>query len=220
MYLPVNSSSLFFFQTSVHNKTMEIRHHALLYALICKHTIEHYGKEAGEDLIRKITEEYGRQRGKRMASHSLKKGMNEFFLNGEWKGKEGENISSLSFYDDRTESVVSKCAWYDSWKEYGMEGYGSYYCRYIDKAICEGYGGNFDLELRSAIGLGDEECVFSWSGKGDPETVEKSQRKYILPFDFHCRELYECAERYLPEEVLEKIRNDFREFFNREVTVG
>ena len=86
---------------------MEIRHHALLYALICKHTIEHYGKEAGEDLIRKITEEYGRQRGKRMASHSLKKDMNKFFLNGEWKGKEGENISSLSFYDDRTESVVS-----------------------------------------------------------------------------------------------------------------
>ena len=188
----------------------------MLYALLCKETIGCFGKEKGESSIRDFTRAYGIKRGKRMRDHSVNGDMDEFFINGEWKGKEGENISVMNFHDDCTESLVSKCAWYDAWKEYGLEGYGSYYCRYIDAAICEGYDGDFDLELQSAIGLGDGNCIFRWSGKADPEKVKNSERHYILDFDHHCRELYECAERYLPEEVLEKVRDEFVSIFKDE----
>ena len=189
---------------------MEIRHHALLYALICKNAIESLGKKTGEDLIGQFTKDYGRKRGQRMASHTPIRDMNGFFISSEWKGNPGENISSTSYHDDRTESTVTRCAWYETWKEYGLERYGSFYCRYIDKAICEGYDGDFGLELKSAIGLGDERCLFSWSAKADRKKVEESERRYVLPFDHHCRELLECAAEVLPGEVIKKAKQDFR----------
>ena len=148
-----------------------------------------------------------------MADHSEKKDMNDFFINGEWKGKEGENISQLSFYEDHTESHVHKCAWFDAWKEYGLLDYGPYYCRYIDKAICDGFDGSFSLEVPAAIGLGDEECVFLWSEKADPELIGLSEKKHILSFDHHCKELCECAGRYLSEELMKKIKDDFVTIF-------
>lgn len=198
---------------------MEIRQHAVLYALIAKEVSEAFEKEEAEDLIRKITTEYGRQRGKRMGDHSLKKDMNDFFINGEWKGKDKENISKLFFYSDSTESHVYKCAWYDAWKQYGLLEYGPYYCRYIDKAICEGFDGSFDLEVPSAIGLGDEECIFIWSEKADPELIDSSEKKYILPFDFHCKELYECAGRSLSDDLMKKIKDEFAKIFKDELSL-
>ena len=197
---------------------MEIRHHAVLYALIVKEISAAFDKEEAEGLIRKITTAYGRQRGRRMADHSEKKDMNDFFINGEWKGKEGENISQLFFYEDHTESHVHKCAWFDTWKEYDLLEYGSYYCRYIDKAICEGFDGSFSLKLLSAIGLGDKECVFIWSDKADPELIDSSEKKYILSFDRHCKELYECAGNYLSGDLMEKIRDDFVTIFRNELS--
>ena len=197
---------------------MEIRHHAVLYALIVKAVSESYEKKEAEELIRKITTDYGRQRGKRMADHSKKKDMNDFFINGEWKGREGENISQLFFHTDSTESRVKKCAWYDAWKKYDLCEYGSYYCRYIDQAICEGFDGPFDLEVPSAIGLGDEECIFIWSKKADQELINESERKYILPFDFHCRELCDCAGRFLSEDLMRKIKDEFVTIFKDELS--
>lgn len=196
---------------------MEIRHHAYLYAILCKAILEEAGEEKGEKLIHIFTQNYGIARGRRMKEHSPDGGMNDFFIAGEWKGKEGENLSSLSYEKDRTVSRVTKCAWYDTWKDYGLVKEGSHYCRYIDRAICEGYGSDFSLEVPEAIGLGSARCIFIWNAPADQKKVEETKREYILPFDFHCRELLKHALAVLDEDlrkaVYEKCRAQFEEEF-------
>lgn len=172
---------------------MEIRHHAYLYAILCKNILEEAGEEEGEGIIRAFTRSYGIARGRRMKEHAASGDMSDFFIVGEWKGRQGENLSQLFYGEDRTVSEVSRCAWYDTWKRYDLLKEGSHYCRYIDKAICEGYGSDFSLDLKEAIGLGDARCIFIWNAIADQKKVEETKREYILPFDFHCEELLKHA---------------------------
>ena len=200
---------------------MEIRQHALLYALIAKHCLERYGKEKGEELLKKITVLYGNKRGQRMAALTKQDNedtdLNSFFIHGEWKGRDGENISLMSYEDDQTVSTVTKCAWYDTWKEYGLLNYGTYYCRYIDKAICEGFDGDFSLDVQKSMGRGDDECIFCWNSSADKGYIDdqkkKAQDKWIRSFDLHCEELYACAKEILAddEEILELISKDLED---------
>ena len=90
-----------------------IRQHALLYALICRYCFLNAEEEA-EELIEEITTAYGRRRGERMhrlaAENKEDADMNSFLVHSEWQGKEGENISVMSFEKDRTVCEVTKCA--------------------------------------------------------------------------------------------------------------
>lgn len=199
-----------------------IQQHAILYALICKCCFLNAEEEA-EQLIKEITTVYGRQRGERMHRLALenqeKVNMNSFLIHSEWKGKEGENISSMSFEKDKTAAEVTKCAWCDTWKEYGLLEYGSYYCRYIDKAICEGFDGGFDLRVSSVLSKDDPCCRFEWTEEADPEFIvtNKTDAEWILPFSFHCKELYECAmdvlRKHSKEEILEEAEREFLGIF-------
>ena len=141
----------------------------------------------------------------------------DFFIVGEWKGQPGENISCLSYEKDETVLVVTKCAWYDTWKEYGLLDYGPYYCRYIDKAICEGYASDFSLDVSETIDGGDARCVFKWSAPADKDLVTGTKKEHILPFDFHCKEMLESVKNVLDKElcetVLKKTQRDFEEEF-------
>ncbi len=198
-----------------------IKDHALLYALIAKYCIDTYGRETGEERIRDITVMYGKQRGARMraktdADHEAAD-ITAYLIHGEWKGEPGENISEMEYADDSTESHVFKCAWCDTWNEYGLMEYGRYYCRYIDQALCEGFDGNFSLHIPKMLSAGDDMCRFIWTEKADAEraAVRKAELKdtYILPFDFHCEELLGCAERVLCEagdpDAVAKIRQEY-----------
>ena len=177
-----------------------IREHAILYALICRKLITRYGREKGEELIERMTVAYGRKRGARMRANSEKGDLSDYFISGEWKGRPGENLSRMIFEEDRTLSEVSRCAWYEAWRENDLLEYGTYYCRYIDKAICEGYDPKLKLEVREALGYGDGRCLFIWNSKADEELVTQSERRHILDFDHHCAELFSCMREQLPEE--------------------
>ncbi len=183
---------------------MEIREHAILYALICRYVMRNHEREEAEDLIRKITVSYGNRRGRRMRNNSHIGDITDFFMNGEWKGKEGGNISTFEACDGDTVSVVSRCAWYDTWKKNGLLEYGTHYCRYIDSSICEGYGSSFTLDVRESKGRGDEYCVFVWNQEYDPARLEAGERKHILDFDFHCRELLDTAAEILEDDGIRK----------------
>lgn len=180
-----------------------IKDHALLYALIAKYCIDTYGRETGEELIRDITVSYGKQRGARMRAKTEEEheaaDISAYLIHGEWKGEPGENISEMVYGSDSTESHVTKCAWCDTWRRYGLLEYGKYYCRYIDQALCEGFAGSFSLNIPSTLSGGDDMCRFIWTEKADAERVAARRseigNKYILPFDFHCEELLECAGR-------------------------
>ncbi|MCR4633587.1 MAG: L-2-amino-thiazoline-4-carboxylic acid hydrolase [Erysipelotrichaceae bacterium] len=193
---------------------MEILHHALLYALLCKNILQIH-EEEGKQLIEAFTKEYGRSRGRRMRANSENGDLNDYFINGEWKGRPGENISKLSYEKDKTVSVVTKCAWYDTWKDYGLLEYGSYYCRYIDQAIAEGFDQDLVLNVKGSLGKGDEHCIFEWLQAADEEKVSSTERKHILPFDFHCKEMLECAGRILKKDdpSIERSVRQFKEYF-------
>ena len=194
---------------------MEILHHALLYALLCKNILQVHGEEEGKQLIEAFTKEYGRCRGRRMRGNSETGDLNDYFINGEWKGRQGENISKLSFEKDKTVSVVTKCAWYDTWKDYGLLDFGPYYCKYIDEAIVEGFDPNLVLNVKEALGRGDARCVFEWLQAADEEKVSSAERRHILPFDFHCKEMLECAKKILSESdpSLDPALKQFKGYF-------
>lgn len=202
------------------NKDYGIRHHAVLYGLIVKY-IFRYDSDP-EKTIRNFTQAYGIKRGQRMKKLALENDepldINTFLIHGEWTGEKEENSSSLSFDQDNTYSTVHKCAWYDYWKRYDLLSYGTYYCRYIDKALCKGFEGDFSLELQKAIGFGDEECEFRWNRRYDENYLRSHPKKWILPFSFHCKELRETAYKVLDENIRDRILADadeeFRKIFN------
>ncbi len=194
-------------------KKTGIREHAILYALICRELISFYGKEKGEELIEKITNAYGMKRGSRMRDNSVNGDLNDYFINGEWKGEKAENISDTVYEKEKTITTVHKCAWFDSWKENGLLEYGRYYCRYIDKAICRGYDEDLKLDVEESLGCGDERCIFIWHQGADENRVLNSERKHILDFDHHCRELFSCMKEELEEDDRDRIAGRVEEEF-------
>lgn len=202
---------------------MEIREHAILYGLIAKRCLERLPADEGKTLIRQITVSYGRKRGARMRRKADENNeaadLTAYLAYGEWRGKAEENLSTLSYEPVRTVSTVTKCAWHDTWKEYGLLEYGRYYCRYIDQALCEGFDGSFSLEIPASMGHGDDHCTFVWSQAADEkEAALKKERlgeERFLPFDFHCQELLECAAAVLEEHRYSGILNDLEDEFKK-----
>ena len=182
-----------------------IEAHALLYALVSKTVLEKYGQTEGETILKEITETYGIRRGERMRKNAETAGygsdLSAFFLSGEWEGKQGENVSALSAEAETTVSEVSVCAWYGTWRKYGLLPYGSYYCRWIDKAIAEGFAGSFSLSVPCTKGAGDPVCRFVWDEAYDPSYVNREKQarssSYVRPFSRHCEELLSSAEDVL-----------------------
>ena len=209
-----------------------IEHHAVLYALLVQAACSVLGEPEGRRHMAAVTRAYGIQRGKRMAANADRNGdlrdMDAFFIYGEWKGEEGENLSSLVCADSCTVSTVRKCAWYDAWIRHGLAGYGTLYCRYVDAALAEGFGGSFTLDVQQAIGKGDETCIFRWNRPYDADKVmarkQADHERYILPFSFHCRELLETAETYFcthcpeqAEQILSRTKQEYQRIFHMEV---
>jgi len=191
----------------------QIRDHALIYALCAKEICSAVKKEKAEALIEEITVSYGIKRGERMRKKAEdnheKADINAYLIHGEWKGRPHENESVMEFHPDSTVSRVSRCAWYDTWKQYGLEEYGRYYCRYIDKALCKGFDGSFDLQVESVLSHGDPECRFVWSEAADQiyvqERKNENKDRYILPFDFHVEEFLQCASAVLEQNGLSQL---------------
>ena len=200
---------------------MEIRDHALMYALLARRISDVLPENEAQTLIRDITVLYGHKRGQRMRrkADAAQETANlaAYLIHGEWKGREGENESTMEYGENETYSSVTKCAWYETWKEYGLLPYGTFYCRYIDEALCEGFDGSFSLEIPATMAKGDPRCLFKWSEAADGQFVKDEKQRlkdtYILPFDFHVNELLECARQVLKEKGMEYlVREAFQEY--------
>jgi len=207
-----------------YNGIMEygIREHALYYALLAKAVLETDHLQDAETCLKHITEEYGRRRGARMRANAAAlcpaDDLSAFFLTGEWAGKPGENQSELLRLSHTTESRVHVCAWYDTWRQYGLLSYGTYYCRWIDLAIAEGFDGSFTLAVPETKGAGDSVCRFVWN---QPVSALKGERPYLLPFSFHIKELRCTAEEILrrtvpghAEDILRRTETAFQEYLS------
>lgn len=212
-----------------YNEAMKIgiEEHALLYGLLVRNACAALGEETGKTVMAEATRHYGNSRGARMKKNALRLGYGEgpegYLLSGEWQGEPGENQSVMTYHDNCVQSDVHVCRWCDTWKKYDLMSYGPLYCRYIDKAIAEGFGGTFTLHVGSILSAGDPHCEFIWDRPADEAYVSevRNSRKesLILPFSFHCRELLECTrdvlEKNVPDQardILEQTENDFRTY--------
>lgn len=157
----------------------------------------------------KVTRAYGVHRGKRMRetalAHQDPADLQSYFVYGEWKGKPGENQSEMTYEKDSTVSTVHRCAWFDTWKQYGLEQYGTLYCHYIDYALTEGFAGNFGLDVEQSFSRGDRQCIFRWNQGVDKEKLQQirndNQDAYIRSFSFHCSDMLAIARLILHREI-------------------
>lgn len=202
-----------------------IEEHALLYGLLVKNACAMLGEEKGKEIMAKATRHYGICRGKRMKKNALRLAYGDstagYMLSGEWQGEPGENQSELFYEKDSVRSEVHVCKWCDTWKKYDLMSYGPLYCQYIDKAIAEGFAGDFTLHANSILSAGDPVCMFVWDRPADKTAIAKTrknrQESLIRPFSFHCGELLACTKEILEEnvpqeaaEILRQTKNDFR----------
>ena len=204
-----------------------IEEHALLYGLLVRNACAELGEEEGKAVMAEATKHYGRSRGKRMKESALRLGYGEsadaYMLCGEWQGEPGENISELFFDPDSVRSEVQKCKWCETWKKYDLMLYGPLYCQYIDKAIAEGFNGDFTLHVSSILSAGDPVCCFVWDRPANRDEITEKRKcqteSLIRPFSFHCRELLACTKDILEaqypaaaEKIIAATENDFRKY--------
>ncbi|MBR2794558.1 MAG: L-2-amino-thiazoline-4-carboxylic acid hydrolase [Solobacterium sp.] len=187
-------------------KEIGITEHAVLYAVLAKALFQH--ADNAEHLLKEITEAYGYRRGKRMRANAerlgLGNGISAYFRCGEWRGLPDENRSVLTQGEHRAESLVEVCGWYETWKKYGLLEYGTCYCRWIDRAIVRGFSEQVMRAIPESKGRGDENCRFVLTETDEaknPGPDAKETASMILPFSFHCRELYCTAEEILRKRI-------------------
>lgn len=157
--------------------TYTVTHHGLLIGLYGKTLEEHLG-EYGLDIFANAIMRYAHERGQRMRKRAVRDGRrldHETFLSyGEL-----QIPSSPEDYSIGSESPVytlccHRCMWQESWARYGLERYGALYCRYVDLHLIQGFHPDLAMITRSALGLGDSCCTFSYVG--DCQTPKSRQR--------------------------------------------
>ena len=190
-----------------------IKHHAVLLALFAKYTIQGFG-EKGKDAIYIGIENYGQERGKRMAERAIANGDPLDFINsqayGEWVPEKGEMEFGILKTEPELVSNVTKCEWCASWKKYNLLGYGKYYCINIDAAVFNGFNENFHMKATSNLSFGADHCEFHWENPMREDDILKlTQKRAELgtsctrDFNFHTAHLLYSMSETLKDKLLE-----------------
>jgi len=213
---------------------MKIENQAVIFALLCKHTVEKKGEE-GRDVIQEGMVRYGRERGARMAARAKANGdpialwTNQAY--GEWKPDyDGQMVFGYSDTEPTLKSYISKCAWCDAWKKYDLLPYGREYCINVDKAVYEGFCPDFVCTPNyPTMSWGGERCEFDWGQPLAEEDLQKMQEKKkelgtsaMKDFDYHTAHMYYTITRTLreklpedAEEIIEAAVKDYIEIFGQ-----
>jgi len=137
---------------------------AQLFSTMCKFIIEKMGPEEGEALIKDAVESFAKERGKRIAQSVKKQKKPLSFKN--WliyTDIDGSNFPVKPHIDNcDLVAPVSDCSFHRAAKEWGLEEYSKYYCKYADYAILDGYNPDVKLILQNRHETGKDECVFRY----------------------------------------------------------
>jgi len=210
-----------------------IEHHAVLFALFAKYTIEGF-EEKGKEIIYTGIENYGQERGKRMAERASANGDALNFVNsqayGEWVSEKGQMEFGIVSMEPEYISNVTKCEWCESWKKHNLLDYGKYYCINIDSAVFNGFNEKFHMEATSNLSFGADHCEFHWGNPINQEDViELSKKKAelgnscIRDFNFHTAHLLHSMSATLKNElgedgkvIIEKALEKYVEIFGEQ----
>lgn len=144
-----------------------------LFGTVAKHVIERLGPEEGEKLIRAAVEEFGRERGRRIAETVRAQGKPLSLRN--WliyTDIHHENFPARpSFPDGDLEARVGACTFIGAARTWGLVDYARLYCKYADHAILGGYNPDVTLVLRDRHSTGADECVFRYIMKPENKNM-------------------------------------------------
>jgi hypothetical protein len=190
------------------------KHHAVLFALIARQTIQHFGSREGEASVRRAIQRYGNERGNRMALRAHAMGqeltMTNYLIYGEWQPSGVTQTKSVM--EDTSPDVrmrVTQCPWNDAWMEYNLLPYGGFYCQEIDNALVKGFNPELTIEIGKTLSNQGQPCEFvyrnaSLSGIDTLNIIREKRSRYqkeiTMPWDYHCGHLYKVFNEILTNE--------------------
>ncbi len=210
-----------------------IEHHAVLFALFAKYTIQGFG-EKGKDAIYIGIENYGHERGKRMAERAIANGDVLDFISsqayGEWVPEKGEMEFGILNTEPELVSNVTKCEWCESWKRYKLLSYGKYYCLNIDAAVFNGFNENFHMKATSNLSFGADHCEFHWKNPmHEKDMIKLTQKRAELgtsctrDFNFHTAHLLYSMSETLKDKlgsdgilIINQVSDEYITLFGKE----
>lgn len=151
----------------------------------------------GERMLRlfdKCTQQYGEERGRRMALRALRAGYplnyNAYRACGEWRftdpGRSRINVVSTSEGVYHYQCLT--CPWRDSFEAAGAHDVACRYCTEIDRSIARGF--NPDLQYRLDGHMHDRgRCDFTFGPYDDGVTLPAPEGA-VLPFEYHCAHVF------------------------------
>lgn len=142
---------------------------AQLFACMVKEIIDEIGPEKGEEVIKNAVEEFGRQRGSRIAETVKSLGKPLTFKN--WlihTDIDGSNFPFKPTFDKGDLVVkVGQCSFNQAAQRWGLGEQAGIYCKYADFAILEGYNPDIKLVLQDRHSTGEDFCVFRYIMKDE-----------------------------------------------------
>ena len=137
---------------------------AQLFSTVAKHVLQRLGPDEGEKLIRAAVEEFGRERGRRIAETVRARGKPLSLRN--WLVYTDISPANFkarpSFPEGDLKACVGACTFINGARAWGLVDYARLYCKYVDYAILAGYNPDVTLVLRDRHETGTDECVFRY----------------------------------------------------------
>ncbi len=137
---------------------------AVLFAFTARAVMQELGQEKGELLLKKAIEDFGRARGKRIASIVTSLGkpltLKNWLIYSDIDSRNFDPHPDL----DNDDLVVKagECAFWNAAQAFGLGGVAKFYCKYVDYAILEGYNADVKLILEDRHQSGKDHCVFRY----------------------------------------------------------
>ncbi len=137
---------------------------AQLFSSVAKVVIEKLGEKEGEALLKEGIENFGFERGKRIAERVKAQGKENSFKN--WLIY--SDIDSANFQpipgleDDNFVVKVDNCTFYNAAEEWSLGEYAKIYCKYVDYKILEGYNPDVLMFLKERQVTVEDHCVFKY----------------------------------------------------------
>ena len=147
-----------------------------------------------EPLFRKCVQQYGEERGHRMAMRALRAGypldFNAYQACGEWASTRPELGDSRpgAPVPGMSHSLNYHCLWCETFRRRNAADIGRAYCAEIDRSIVRGFNPDMRFELRSTMHTGD--CCDFLFGPYDPEIRLECPVGGVKDFRFHCAHMY------------------------------
>jgi len=176
--------------------------------------VEQVGEQQGEAILTKAVQQYGQERGRRMAQRAKAYGdaltMANFIAYSEWKASPGVIAQSIVERAPHAKIYITQCPWHTTWKESGLLPYGRLYCRVIDEALLDGFNPELQIEVNGTQTNGAAQCEFiyhdanlNWLNNmliGYKKAVRPG-KKALMPWEFHAGHLFSTVERVVVAEA-------------------